>query len=170
MVGSFFSRTTKFEHWNRWSETLRSNPFQQERVRLLKALVPSGVRRILDVGCGDGFFLEVAAREGFSVFGVDSSDAAAKAAKIPFALSNVSAIPFKDNSFDLVLCTEVLENLPKNVLRSALKELQRLSRKYLLIGVPYREEVLNHMSKCGFCTMFFTHGAISRPSLLSDPC
>jgi len=43
-------------------------------------------------------------------------------------------LPYKDNAFDLVLCTEVLEHLDDP--QKGLKELVRVSKKYLVISVP----------------------------------
>ena len=47
---------------------------------------------------------------------------------------SVYELPYKDNSFDLVICTEVLEHLEEPA--KALKEILRVSKKYLIISVP----------------------------------
>lgn len=51
-----------------------------------------------------------------------------------FKEGSIYKLPYKDNSFDLVVCTEVLEHLdaPPKVLN----EILRTSRKYVLISVP----------------------------------
>jgi len=41
---------------------------------------------------------------------------------------------YEDNSFDLVICTEVLEHLENPA--KALKEIERVSSKYVLLTVP----------------------------------
>lgn len=43
----------------------------------------------------------------------------------------------KDNSFDLVMACEVLEHLPWEDIDKALAELKRVSKKYVLISVPW---------------------------------
>lgn len=43
-------------------------------------------------------------------------------------------LPYKDNSFDLVVCTEVLEHLDHPA--KVLSEILRTSRRYVLISVP----------------------------------
>ncbi len=44
-------------------------------------------------------------------------------------------LPFEDDRFDLVLCTEVLEHLPEP--REALRELARVSAAHLFLTVPH---------------------------------
>lgn len=53
---------------------------------------------------------------------------------LTFKEGSAYKLPYKDNSFDLVVCTEVLEHLdaPSKIL----KEILRVSKKYLLISVP----------------------------------
>lgn len=52
-------------------------------------------------------------------------------------VSDITAIPVEDGSFDAVMCTEVLEHVPDPV--AALKELNRLLKPggYLLITAPF---------------------------------
>jgi SAM-dependent methyltransferase len=47
---------------------------------------------------------------------------------------SIYELPYKDNSFDLVICTEVLEHLDDP--QKALQEMVRVSKKYLLLSVP----------------------------------
>lgn len=67
--------------------------------------------RILEVGCGTGNNLWFAAREGFSVSGIDGSQSAIDYAKKRFESENLkgnfivgdfSKLPFEDNTFDIV--------------------------------------------------------------------
>ena len=48
---------------------------------------------------------------------------------------NIYELPYEDNSFDVVLCLEVLEHLeyPERALKA---ELQRVARKYCIVSVP----------------------------------
>ena len=47
---------------------------------------------------------------------------------------DIYKLPYKSNSFDLVVCTEVLEHLENP--KKALRELIRVSGKYILLSVP----------------------------------
>jgi len=53
---------------------------------------------------------------------------------LTFKEGSIYELPYKNNSFDLVICTEVLEHLEEPT--KALKEILRVSRKYLIISVP----------------------------------
>jgi hypothetical protein len=65
--------------------------------------------------------------------------------------SSSSRLPFKDHSFDLVLCCDVFEHLPSDVLRHAVAELQRVSHRYVLIGVPHCERTADAHARCLDC-------------------
>ena len=72
--------------------------------------------RVLDVGCGDGdtagLFLKQLGRE---YVGVDVSRAAVQSARSrdldARQIDDAASLPFDDNSFDSVVCIEVLEHL-----------------------------------------------------------
>ena len=52
-----------------------------------------------------------------------------------FDTANLLALPFEDDSFDLVLCLEVLEHIPDP--RPALAEMARVSSSDLILSVPH---------------------------------
>lgn len=97
---------------------------------------------VLDYGCGEGILSILTAERGFKVVGVDISkaniDAAIKAARgkgleIDFLIGDGENLPFKDNSFDLVIASHVLEHLP--AMKTGFKEIKRISNK-AVISVP----------------------------------
>lgn len=106
--GEFYENQARYGHWDRSAES-------RLRVSLaaIRALAP---RRVLDVGCGDGFFgLRIQAETGAEVWGVDISQASVSLAEsrgLPCRVCDAgSAIPFEDGYFDLVFCGEVLEHM-----------------------------------------------------------
>ena len=99
------------------------------------------VDSILDVGCGEGFTLNRLKEKGIgkNLEGVEYSKAAIELGHktypdITIMQGNIYQLPYKDNAFDLVLCTEVLEHLDDP--KKGLKELVRVSNKFLVISVP----------------------------------
>jgi hypothetical protein len=67
------------------------------------------------------------------------------------AFADIQSLPFTDKAFDIVICTEVLEHLPVDVLLRGVEELQRVSRRYVLVSVPYQQRVWNETFKCSNC-------------------
>jgi 2-polyprenyl-3-methyl-5-hydroxy-6-metoxy-1,4-benzoquinol methylase len=99
------------------------------------------VDSILDVGCGEGFTLNRLREKGIGkkLEGIEYSKTAIELGHKMYPdtkikQGNIYRLPYKDNAFDLVLCTEVLEHLDKP--EDGLKELVRVSKKYLVISVP----------------------------------
>lgn len=97
--------------------------------------------RLLDVGCGTGQLLAVAASHGFSVAGIDISAVAVDLVRktVPTAELHVGvaeSLPFPDSSFDAVCCIGSLEHVidPLQVVR----EMRRVARPAarVLIVVP----------------------------------
>ncbi len=82
-------------------------------------LPPVGLR-VLDIGCGGGLLAEEFARLGCSVVGVDPSaqslaaartHAASQGLAIGYQCARGEALPFADESFDVVYCCDVLEHV-----------------------------------------------------------
>ena len=102
---------------------------------------------ILDIGCAKGFLLhdlkELMPKA--SVAGIDISTYAYERAMEsvrPFIrVGNAKELPWPDHSFDLVLAINTIHNLDLRECRQALREIQRVSRKYAYVVVDaYRTE------------------------------
>jgi SAM-dependent methyltransferase len=126
---------------------------QQARAQQILSWIPQDTKSVLDVGCGNGFIIDQIP-SGINTFGVDRSRAALKWVQSPCGLSDVSRLPFQDNAFDVVLSNEVIEHIPFNNYHQCLDEIVRVARKYIIITVPYQEN-LNKSKvccpKCGCC-------------------
>ena len=74
--------------------------------------------KLLDIGCGPGFFLAEAKKKGFDVYGIDLSLEGCKFAKENLKLENIvcgSGMELEDNfkeNFDVVSAFDVIEHLP----------------------------------------------------------
>ena len=89
--------------------------------------------RVLDVGCGPGEYCRIMYNLGFNVTGVDYSKNMIKTAikkskgtKIRYKVGDIYHLPFKDTSFDLVICMDVIQNTLDG--KKAIKELKRVVR------------------------------------------
>ena len=79
-------------------------PTYEEAIRRL-GIAPG--QRVLDVGCGTGVFLRLAADRGAEVFGLDASDALLELARarVPDAdlrVGDMQFLPYEDDQFDVV--------------------------------------------------------------------
>jgi SAM-dependent methyltransferase len=105
-----------------------------------------GLVRVLDAGCGDGnnvaVLYRVISEAGLnaSLVGSDYNPlrlirARERTAILPLA-ADLLSLPFADGSFDLILCSHVIEHINADV--NALRELKRVlaPNGMLLIGVP----------------------------------
>jgi SAM-dependent methyltransferase len=99
-------------------------------------------RRVLEVGCGEGVVLATLAARlpGTRFDGLELDETALRQARArcPVATlvrGDACELPFEDQSFDLVVCLEVLEHLPEPV--RALRELRRVARGGCLLSVPH---------------------------------
>lgn len=108
--------------------------------QIVKALSHINFSSLLDVGGAEGYKAALV-RYIFnkSVKSVDISHEACKRAKEIFNIDGTSIdihnLPFKDNEFDVVLCSETLEHVAD--IHRATKELIRVSKKAVIITVPH---------------------------------
>ncbi|MFQ5561574.1 MAG: class I SAM-dependent methyltransferase [Nitrospinota bacterium] len=95
----------------------------------------SGV--LLDIGCGLKPYHDVFVDNVSKYIGVDWASSCHQNRKIIDAFSNNNALPFKSNSFETVLCTEVLEHSPNPSL--AIQEVWRVLKPggTLIMTAPF---------------------------------
>lgn len=110
---------------------------------VMKALGHMQFTALLDAGGGEGYMAALARRLfGVKVQMCDLSVEACCRAKELFGIEGVAAdiqtLPFRDNEFDCVICSQTLEHIPD--FQGAVKELYRVSRKAVIITVPVESE------------------------------
>lgn len=131
---------------------------QEERLAKLTfiKMIPQDVDTVLDVGCGDGSLTNLMVEIGkYDVTGCDISDEALKYVKTKTVKGNIEKLPFEEESFDLVICSDVLEHLPNEVLKKGIYELQRVSKKYIMIMGPHNENLNLSKTRCCNCGTVF---------------
>jgi SAM-dependent methyltransferase len=109
------------------------------------ALYSCAPHTVLDVGCAEGMYAFSAARANTVAVGMDISEtklqrAASYAAKFEvadkafFLSADGHHLPFGDDSFDMVICSQVLEHLSDPEL--AMRELARVAKRWVVVSVP----------------------------------
>lgn len=101
-------------------------------------------RRVLDVGCADGYGVGMCRFLGIEGWGIDIADSLEKAweahgVKDFCRVASADQIPFEDDYFDFVACLDMMEHLPEEAVRPTLKEIYRVGNDQYLIVVCIRE-------------------------------
>jgi 2-polyprenyl-3-methyl-5-hydroxy-6-metoxy-1,4-benzoquinol methylase len=133
------------------------NRFNKNLLAEIKYL---NLKSILDAGCGEGNLIKFLKKNELAEYieGIEVSEEQIQRARklnphLIIKKGDIYDIPGKTNSFDLVISTQVFEHLKYP--RRALKEMARVSNKYLLISV-YNEAFFkigkheNHWSPAEF--------------------
>jgi len=140
----------RYEQEHIWGH-VKDMPDIREKVRRFAQTIPDDVETILDVGCGDGAITNELARH-WRVTGVDSSRAALAHVEGEAVLASAEKLPFAPRSFDLVMSSQMLEHLEDPTYEQAVAELRRVADRYLLISVPYCEDLGMRVVRCPRCS------------------
>lgn len=111
-------------------------------LHMLLRTIPVDARALLDVGCGRGVVGALATiyRDTFTV-GVDIFQPYLQVAKRFFDVvlqgDAQTSLPFRDGSFDVATCIEVIEHLPKSAGERLLDELERVARRIIVTTPNY---------------------------------
>jgi len=109
-------------------------------------MIPERVDKVLDVGCGRGIVgaLSRIYRQPSYVIGIDIFKPYISSVQklnlydelIMCDLRNLP-LPFKDKTFDVTICLETIEHLPRHVgLELISEELKRLTKSRIIISTP----------------------------------
>jgi len=111
------------------------------RVRFFKRTKRKG--RVLDIGCGNSYFLTACRKEGYDVHGLDISDWAVQYATVKLGISVAAGefgeVAFPPHSFDVITMWHFLEHTrdPRHVMMKAREWLKEDG--ILIIDVPNYE-------------------------------
>src|SRR5690606_31733886 len=115
-------------------------PDEQARIASLLRLLPKG-ERILEIGARDGYITRLLAARFPEVVALDLEKPAIDVPGVVCHAGDVRSLDYADASFDVVLCSEVLEHVPSSDLRLACNELTRVTARYAVIGVPFAQDL-----------------------------
>ncbi|MFH1439362.1 MAG: class I SAM-dependent methyltransferase [Candidatus Woesearchaeota archaeon] len=115
--------------------------FTYPKIRIISRKIRSEKKlSLLEVGCGNGFFT-VPLSKLFNVKGVDFSERMVKLNPVENCeVQNANNLKEKDESFDAVFCSNLLHHLNKPL--RAINEMKRVSRKYVILSEPNRNNPL----------------------------
>ncbi|MFN0163535.1 MAG: class I SAM-dependent methyltransferase [Burkholderiales bacterium] len=132
-------------------EHFRDSPLEQARIADLFGLIPERGARALDVGARDGFLSLRLAERYDSVVALDLEKPQIDHPRIECVAANAAALPYADDSFDLVLCSEVLEHIPRPAMDAACREIVRVASGPIVIGVPLQQDLRIAETTCSHC-------------------
>lgn len=112
---------------------------------------------LIDVGCGDGDFIKTVFSNK-TLKNITCSDLSTlrikntlkkfkKDKRLNFRSADITNLPFNSREFETVVSFQVLEHI-KNY-KKAVSQLAKISSRYLVVSVPYKEKVL--LETCLHC-------------------
>ncbi len=122
--------------------------------------------KIVDVGCGIGdFTVDLAKKfpQFKKIVGVDFLDEVIKIAeknsnnfdKVKFVKEDLLKLSFENRAFDISLCINVIHHIYKSDFEKALKELSRITDKYLIFEIRNKKNIFNFWYKYFILPVFF---------------
>ena len=115
----------------------------------LSSEIKTNQRSILDVGCGYGYFLELASRNDWDTYGVEIADAAVQDARRKIGVANIfhgslREACYSDECFDTITLWDVLVMVENPF--EELKECYRILKRRGKIGIRVRNVLFQKMT------------------------
>ena len=130
----------------------RNSDIEKLRSADLMSLLPENCRgTVLDIGARDGWYSFKLADRFDEVTALDIERPILEHPRILCMKGDAANLEFDDEKFDLVFCAEVLEHIPSKQLNQVCSELSRVAKKYILIGVPFKQDIRIGLMKCYTC-------------------
>lgn len=116
--------------------------------------------RVLNIGVGDAWLEKKCLAQGWDLYALDPVPAAIGAVESAGGkgkVGHIDAIPFDDDFFDIVFCSEIIEHLSREQIQQGLNEVSRiLKRDGVLLGtVPFNENLFEGRVVCPDCGSVF---------------
>lgn len=143
-----------FRYEQRMENPLKYNIATRYRKKLIFDLIkPKKKDMLLDVGCGLGYMASLLSKK-CKTYGIDTDTKSIKLAKkvgdgnATFLVANALKMPFKGNTFDYVIASEVIEHVPDDNL--FMKEIVRVTKKNgtIVLTTPSLEGLFKVSATC----------------------
>lgn len=126
------------------------------KLGLLRRVSGLRVGKILDVGCGKGYFVEVCCNAGYDAYGIDVSRKAVEAAVargLPCRAGELSSQSDWHSVFDVVTCFATIEHVPRP--HEFLSSIRKVLRPggWLFIDTGLAGDWVEHLAP-GFCQWY----------------
>jgi SAM-dependent methyltransferase len=112
-------------------------------------MLPSSGSTVLEIGARDGHFSRLLTTYFQNVTALDLVKPPFSEDRITTVAGDVTNLDFPDRSFDYVFSTEVLEHVP--ALEQAAREIARVAKSDIIIGVPFRQDLNCGRLTCTAC-------------------
>lgn len=114
--------------------------------------------KTLEIGIGDGFLMCKMLSLGYEVIGVDIAtgrcrNTKGKGQNAEVIVASATALPFKNEAFNRIICSETLEHIPEYT--KAIAEAYRVLKTYgrYVVTVPFRQKLVKVL--CPHCLRSF---------------
>lgn len=144
---------TDAEEFDYFEERIGPAKHEEKRVHeVILSQIPRDSKLILDVGCGSGWIAKSLIPRGKKVVSLDVSklnplkvhNQIKNENHFPFVADSFK-LPFKDDSFDCVIASEVIEHVyePDKFLEELFRVVSKGGR--MIISTPYKEKIRYHL-------------------------
>ena len=138
--------------WNKiYQQGSMNYVFKEDISHILEKFKDNNIKRILDLGCGPGRYIEVLSKAGFDAHGIDLSEEAIRIANNMLKSKNLNAkltvgsmhkkLPYNDNFFDGAISIRSFYHGALSEIRCGISELERILKFGGLIYITLRRKV-----------------------------
>jgi glycosyltransferase involved in cell wall biosynthesis len=111
--------------------------------RIAKRLIGKPDIKIVDIG-GYGGKLNLFFSKDANFTVMDIKDVPAEEEGVTYKQGDARKIPFSDRNFDMVISTDLLEHMDAPDRQKAIKEMLRITKRYVILGVPNNTKLVEH--------------------------
>lgn len=126
---------------------------QEDLPKIVSLFKKRKVITVLDLGCGTGRHVIYLAKKGFDVYGFDIAEEGIGQTKTWLKKENLKAnlkvgsiydkLPYPDDFFDAIISTQTFHHQKIQVIRRAIKELERVLKPRGLVFMTFRKRKFN---------------------------